>query len=415
MYIYCLALHPQIGIIRMVSLFYKWMGIASWVFFVVFTVNGQVELDERPLIEIEDGISFSKEDKFLLNLRFRMQNRFGFNTISGTDLRPEKFEARVRRLRLRFDGYVVNKKLQYYIQLSFSRADQDLETGTVAQTIRDAILYYTFSDNFYIGFGQSKLPGNRQRVNSSGNLQFADRSIVNQRYNIDRDFGFFGYYTARTGEGELRLKGAVTTGDGRNALAIDEGLAYTGRIEWLPLGIFTNNGDFSEGDLEREVSPKLSLAATLSFNHKAARTGGQLGGSIPEPRDITTWILDAVFKYKGWAISTEYLNRFTEDPVFESNSQHPLIFMPAGQGWNTQFSYVLPKSDTEFAVRWAMIRPVNQVLPFDTNRNECLIGYNRYLNGHRIKIQGNVGYNWVTDNFSERGQVVGVFQVEFGI
>lgn len=49
---------------------------------------------------------------------------------------------------------------------------------------------------------------------------------------------------------------------------------------------------------------------------------------------------------------------------------------------------------------------------------ESILGYTRYLNGHRIKIQGNVGYAWSdgqfelsnTDNFWFL-----TFQVEFGI
>ena len=191
----------------------------------------QVESDDRALIEIKDGISFKKDSILKLNLRFRMQNRFGFTTVAGDDLRVNQVEARVRRMRLRFDGFVVNPKVQYYVQLSFSRADQDLEVGTIPQTVRDAILYYVFSPNFYIGFGQSKLPGNRQRVISSGNQQFPDRAITNALLNIDRDFGFFAYYTQPIGPMLVIAKGAMTTGDGRNALAINNGLAYTGRLE----------------------------------------------------------------------------------------------------------------------------------------------------------------------------------------
>jgi hypothetical protein len=40
-------------------------------------------------------------------------------------------------------------------------------------------------------FGQTKLPGNNQRVVSSGSLEFTDRTINNSRFNIDRDFGLF--------------------------------------------------------------------------------------------------------------------------------------------------------------------------------------------------------------------------------
>jgi len=383
---------------------------------------GQVELDEKALIDVKDGISISKDSLFLLNLRFRMQNRIAMFTRSDTDFRPDEFDARVRRLRLRFDGFVLSRKLQYYIQLSFSRADQDLETGTIPQTIRDAILYYTFNKNFYIGFGQSKLPGNRQRVISSGNQQFAERSIVNARYNIDRDFGLFGYYTLTPGEMEIRLKTAVTTGDGRNALAINDGLAYTGRVEWLPFGSFINNGDFSEGDLEFEVRPKASLSATWSYNHKAARTGGQLGAFLPEHRDLNNVIVDFLFKYNGFALSSEYLYRHTDNPFFftDGGERHMLI-VPIGQGINTQISYLL-RDFSEFSFRYASVIPSETIGAYDPKRQEYLLGYTKYLNGHRIKAQINGGFNSVdwrgfTPNRPGvfKSQWVFYTQVEFGI
>jgi hypothetical protein len=50
---------------------------------------------------------------------------------------------------------------------------------------------YKPTKNWTIGFGQTKLPGNNQRVVSSGSLEFTDRTINNSRFNIDRDFGVF--------------------------------------------------------------------------------------------------------------------------------------------------------------------------------------------------------------------------------
>ena len=106
------------------------------------------------------------------------------------------------------------------------------------------------------------MPGNRQRVISSGNLQFPDRSIANAVFTLDRDFGVFAYWTIPFAGQEVQLKGAFSTGDGRNALPSDGGMAYTGRVEWLPLGRFTNKGDYSEGDIEMEPKPKFSLGST---------------------------------------------------------------------------------------------------------------------------------------------------------
>ena len=182
-------------------------------------------------------------------------------------------------LRLRLDGFVLNDRIRYYLQLNFSRQDLDLVEDVVAQPVRDAMVYYHFNKYTYIGFGQSKLPGNRQRVVSSGNLQFADRSIANGTFTLDRDFGVFGYHTIPMGGQQLQLKGAVSSGDGRGAVPENEGLAYTGRMEWLPFGSFANKGDYSEGDLEFEPKPKLSIGAAYCYNDRAVRTGGQLGGN----------------------------------------------------------------------------------------------------------------------------------------
>src|SRR5690606_2801014 len=94
----------------------------------------------------------------------------------------------------------------------------------IANIVRDAVIFYNFTPDFYIAFGVNKLPGNRQRVNSSGQLQFADRSIVNAAMNIDRDFGLKAYYKHKIGGKAIyHLKGAISTGEGRVANNTDNG------------------------------------------------------------------------------------------------------------------------------------------------------------------------------------------------
>jgi len=69
-----------------------------------------------------------------------------------------------------------------------------IEDGENVNIIRDAVMFYRPNKYWSIAFGQTKLPGNRQRVNSSGALQLTDRTINNARFNIDRDFGIQTYY-----------------------------------------------------------------------------------------------------------------------------------------------------------------------------------------------------------------------------
>ncbi|WP_373495584.1 porin [Aquiflexum sp.] len=397
--------------------FYHFFIFSIFLFQFRSSFGQTVESDERALLNVDEGIRFSKDSLFLMNLRFRMQNRAGLNTLGGDEFSINAFEMRVRRLRLRFDGFVGNPKFQYYIQLAFSKADLDLETSVIAQPIRDAIIYYIVSDDLYFGFGQSKLPGNRQRVTSSGNLQFADRSIANGLFNIDRDFGFFAYYTKKLKQDSyLQLKGVVSSGDGRNASAINDGLAYTGRLEYLPFGLFKNNGDYSEGDLEFEPRPKISIGITYSKNFKANKTSGQLGQELFEKRTMDSFILDGVLKYKGNAILAEYMQRTSPDP-FTSNLAGEMRFVQIGHGVNMQLSKVIYQN-SELALRYSFVVPGNQITAFQQRIDEAMMGYTYYLRGHRIKLQGNFGYKWLEGlpNLDNSGNSwTGMFQVEFGI
>lgn len=380
------------------------------------STQAQQKVDERALIEVKHGVSISKDSLFLLNFRFRMQNRLGFTSVSGDDLSAAVVDARVRRLRLRMDGFLLNRKLAYYIQLSLSRSDLDLESGNVAQPVRDAMIYYHFTKKFYIGFGQGKLPGNRQRVVSSGNQQFADRSIVNGLYTLDRDFGVFAYWTIPAGSQELRLKGAFSSGDGRGASPGNSGMAYTGRVEWLPFGKFTSSGDYSEGDLEFEPLPKLSLAAVYSYNDRAGRTGGQFGRDLYAARDINTFIADAMLKYRGWALSTEFFERSSNDALTYSDAGE-LSAVRVGQGLNTQLSKLFP-SKYELAARYSLLAPERGLLGQTPYTEELLLGSSKYLNGHRIKLQLYVGYRWLEHHMALEAPGnawTTMFQVEFGI
>lgn len=380
-------------------------------------VFAQRERDERAMITNFKGIQFKAPDSsFYINFRFRMQNRLGASTVSGTNLNFNEYDARVRRLRMRVDGFIMNPKLTYSVQLAFTRGDQDVDNTGIANIVRDAVIFYHFTPKFYIGFGQNKLPGNRQRVNSSGQLQFADRSIVNGAMTIDRDFGLKAYYHDKIGSMDYHLKGAITTGEGRSVNSTDDGLAYTGRVELLPLGVFTGDGDYSEGDLEREPKPKISLAAGYSMNKKTNRSGGQLGKELYGTVDMATWMFDAIGKYKGWAYSVEYLKRHVDNPL-TYNASGSMRYAFTGDGINHQFSYIFP-SNLELAMRYSRLSPSAKLAAYESQKNILELGSTKYFNKHRVKLQLNVNYMAVDGNyaFSHKGNRWGFLtQFELGI
>lgn len=385
-----------------------------------FWAAAQVESDERPLLVSPNGLVFHKDSVFLLNVRFRMQNRFGY--FSQLDqLNEPGFETLIRRVRLRFDGFVISPKVTYYLQLSFSRSDQDLVSGTVAQTVRDAMVYYNVNRNFYFGIGQSKLPGNRERVISSGNLQMPDRSIANSVYTLDRDAGLFGYGQLPLGKRQLLMyKVAITGGEGRGQNFSNDGLSYTGRVEYLPFGAFKNLGDYSEGDLEFEEKPKLSLAVSYNVNSKTTRSGGQLGSVLPNPVDMRTLIADMMLKYRGWGVMAEYFRRRVDGYELNSSNSVAMLRIPQGMGYNVQVSRMLSRR-SELAIRIAGTDPRAGFQDHIYQYRTKAAGYTYYLNKHRVKVQGYLGfdtrYHPEKQNllFPYKNRVNAMVQVELGI
>jgi phosphate-selective porin OprO and OprP len=378
-----------------------------------------------PYFSFKNGLGFATPDSlFSLNLRFRMQNRVLMNTMSQEDFSPANWEARVRRCRLSFTGHVVNPKWTYYLQLSFSRGDMDWSVAdattqnTSPNVVRDAMIFYRPSKNLQLALGQGKLPGNRQRVVSSGSLQFADRSIVNGAFTLDRDFGVFANYTIQGSKPfKAIIKTAISLGEGRNSIASNSGLAYTGRLELLPMGDFTEGGDYFEGDVVREEKPKISLAAGYHFNDLAVRTQGQLGRDLYAPRSYTAFIADFLLKYQGIAVSSEYLQRNTINNPITKNSAGLIRNVLVGNGINTQVSYCF-KSRWEIAARHSIITPYESINSSTNQVSEVGIGVTKYLMKHKTKVQFNIfSHNEKNLLTSTNGlkNLFGVFQIELGI
>ena len=396
---------------------------AGAVFFILLCdFNGFAQVQQPPItpspyFTYGKGLGITSPDSlFMLNIRFRMQNRLAFTSESESDLGIKSVEARTRRLRLRFDGFIYTTRLTYLIQLAFTRSDMDYDDTGFPNVIRDAMIQYKVNEHFSIGLGQTKLPGNRQRVNSSGDLQLADRSIVNSTFNIDRDFGVQFYYNNALQGLNYVLRAAISSGDGRNITSSDRGLAYTGRLELLPLGKFTNGGDYFEGDLAREPKPKISFGITYSNNQNAIRTGGQLGKFLYDSRDIQTNMADFLLKYNGWAFAAEYLRRTAVDPI-TTNEDGDQRFVYVGHGQNFQGSYLF-KNNFEVVGRYSQVRPDNDIQTLEEKIQQYTVGVTKYIRGHRLKLQSDLTYEentWLVGSNANHNNWQLRFQIEAGI
>lgn len=357
---------------------------------IVVSEDTELKIDALPYYNFGKGVGMTSPDSlFQMNIRFRMQNRL--EILNEDD--ETSYEAMIRRLRLRFDGYVGSPKFLYAIQLSFSPKDVGpLEDDGDLNIIRDAMIFYVPNKNWSFGFGQTKLPGNRQRVNSSGALQLTDRSINNAAFNIDRDFGVQAYYLHNHSPNEFgyNIKTAISTGEGRNwTKTKDDGLAYTGRVELFPLGSFKKGGEYFEGDIMREPSPKLYIGGTYHLNQKARRTSGQQGKLLFDEKNITSYFADAMVKYNGWAFMTSYMNRST--PSGSAISINPedaaeFNYVNIGNGYDAQLSYVFPKN-WELIGRYSHLNPHQDIYQYSPKHSQYSFGLTKYIWEHAFKAQ----------------------------
>lgn len=102
-----------------------------------------------PSFNFKNGLGIASPDSaFTMNIRFRIQNRAAF-TVAQEDEDTwdvSAVDARVRRMRLRFEGKVYDPRLTYLIQLSFSRGDMDWGNSGVPNVLRDAMVFYKVSN-----------------------------------------------------------------------------------------------------------------------------------------------------------------------------------------------------------------------------------------------------------------------------
>ncbi|MCF6359082.1 MAG: OprO/OprP family phosphate-selective porin, partial [Draconibacterium sp.] len=271
--------------------------------------------------------------------------------------------------RMKLNGFGLNPKLVYKMEFDVVNGD-----------VLDAVIKWNFAGNFHLWFGQTKLPGNRERVISSQKLQFVDRSLLNSKFNIDRDKGIQLRHNFKIGNMIVREVAAVSIGEGKNYKEPSAGHEFTGRLELLPFGKFKSKGDYFGSDLKREEKPKLAMGITYDYNNKAVRSGGQLGNMLSEARNLSTVFADMMFKYRGFSVMTEYAIK-SADKNIEGLSKG----FKTGNGFVTQVGYLF-KNNMELAARYTTIRSDNHFSDIK-DEDEITIGFSKYIVGHALKIQ----------------------------
>ncbi len=342
-----------------------------------------------PTTKFGKGINFMAADSSMsMKMTYRMQNLFEVTQI-GEDGSTET-SAQLRRSRLKFEGFAFSPKLEYKVELGLSSADistdkEDGRTSGSSRLVLDAVMKYEFVDGWEVWVGQTKLPGNRERVISSGDMQFVDRSLINSRFNIDRDMGVQIHGNVKLGKMIVKPKAAFTMGEGRSVSEANlGGFNYTGRIDLLPLGEFEGKkADYIVTDFERQPKPKVSFGFTYNLNDRAVRQQGQLGSYVKDVNEnyventLQHFEADMLFKYKGFSSLAEW--------AYTSGNATTKGFN-TGQGFTASIAYLF-KNNYEIATRFAGVSAIDGIASRISAEDQYTIGLSKYIVRHNLKIQ----------------------------
>ena len=371
---------------------------------VSFLILATTQAQEMGIPKFGDGIVniMGKDStwsmKIGMQLQFQNTAQWEEEECNFTDIETNFL---IRRARLKMDGFVYSPKLTYKLSLGLANRDisgASIYTSNAPRYILDAVIKWNFYENFEFWFGQTKLPGNRDHLISSASLQFVDRSLLNSSYNLDRDVGIqLRHQTKFFDSFILKEAFAISQGEGRNVTSGNiGGFQYTSRLDLLPFGEFTKKGDYIGGDIYRENTPKLALGVSYDFNNNSVKTRSNQGSYMVNDvgfheTNISTWSIDALFKYQGFSFMAEYVERSASNPMAKnSNGSLTGDEVKVGPGLNIQTGYVFV-NNWEVAGRFTNLEFDDGIKEGDT-KIQYTLGVSKYIVGHKLKVQTDVSY-----------------------
>lgn len=350
----------------------------------------------------------AKDSSYSANFTVRLQSLFTseWDIPETGDWGDAETNMLIRRARLKFKGFAFSPKLEYKLQLGLSNRDMSGGSEFTRNTPRyilDAVVMWNFYENFELWVGQTKLPGNREQLISSGSLETVDRSLVNSNFDLGREMGLQLHHKTNLG-GNFIMKEAVSLsqGEGRNVTEGNiGGHLYMGRLEFLPFGDFDA---YSGADFDREKTPKLSLGVSYAYNNDAVKTESNAGDYMLYDEDfyktdISTLFLDAMFKYQGWSVMGEYGHRSADD-AFAKNANGTLTgdVVEIGDGLNLQAGYLFP-SDFQVVGRFTTINYDDDFS--EEIENQYTLALSKYIVNHKLKVQTDLSYTDLNRNFND--------------
>jgi phosphate-selective porin len=325
----------------------------------------------------------SGDGNYRAQVRFRLQ----FRGVIGTDEDPvlpldfeedERLSFLVKRARFKLGGHAIRPWVDYYLEYDF--------VGTRLLDFRVTFERYPW---LKLRLGQWKAEYSRERRDSSGDQQFAERSIVNAPFTVDRQQGLM--LTGRVLPGQLldsTYFAGIFTGMGRGGGENDDsrpmGLV---RYQW---NVFGRELPFEQSDTEGRTRPAASLAVATVANRSpytafSTSGGGDLAGfesGSPGQYSVRQWLQEAALHYRGFSFQQEYHQKEVTD-----NHSGRVVDL---RGSYAQAGYMVYRPEPgkprglELAGRWAFVDPDTSAAR--DRQHELTGALNWFFRGHANKL-----------------------------
>jgi hypothetical protein len=346
----------------------------------------------------------SPDGNYKLRLSGWLQTRFVYNfqdiTTGADPADRHRSGFEIPRARLEFHGHVINPNWKFKVSGDFGRNVSGSDGGDF--NLADAWIMHDCGNGVNVTFGQFKDPYTREFLVSSSRQLTVDRSIFDLAFGNGRVQGVMVDWKNNM----FRVSGALSDGrfseDTTWETYDNEGIAFTGRAEWLAAGNWDQFADFTsfQGD-------PFGVLVGGAFHWEHDEFGTTAG---PE---VQSWGLtaDVSAEFGGWNLYGAFVFQNQDDDAALDADQWGFLV----QGG----VFVAP--EWELFGRWEWIDP--DIDGTDELAN-LTVGVNKYWAKHTVKWTTDFGYGfnevnaintlgadietvgWRADPTDEDGQVV---------
>lgn len=351
--------------------------------------EGAVRIGRKGLRIRSGGGAFKAE----MHLRSQIRFSTPFTSAPRRDKhfsRTSDRDLRFRRARFKTQGEVFRPWIRF-------KSEYDL----VGTKLLDGNITIQKWDWLQFRFGQWKTEYGRERVDSSGKQEFADRSIVNRQFTLDRQKGI--QVLGRLMKGTLadsQYYAGVFSGNGRGFRRSGAGRLdnrdgspmWVTRYQW---NFLKEDPGFSQTDFEYHEAPVAAVAVTgvsnrSRFTRFSGSGGGRLDGfelGLPGQFAIKQLGEDFVFKYRGLFLQQEFHWKNVRDRI-----HHRVTRMRGSTVQGGYFPHHIARwapRELELGLRLATVDPDRAR---DHDRiTEFSFVVNWFLEGHDNKLTFDVG------------------------